>query len=183
MTRPLWHCHIAISLDGKIARPDGSVEDWLVGGDAPPPEAFGFEAFYASVDAILMGRGTYDAVRAMGDWPYPGKRTIVVTRRPLDAAPQGVEARRGDLATIAEALEAEGCRHVWIEGGGQLLAGMMAIGRLDRLEMAVLPIILGDGIPLFPPGTPELRLVLRHAEPKPGGALHLIYERPEPTGP
>jgi dihydrofolate reductase len=169
-----FHCHIATSLDGRIARPDGSVQDWLVEG-GPPPEAFGFDAFYESVDAILMGRGTYEAVRGMGDWPYPGKRVLVVTSRPLPDAPAGVEARAGDLPAIV--AEFEDCARVWVEGGGLLLRGMIEIGRLDRLEMAVLPIILGDGIPLFPPGTPELRLKLVHCATVAGGSLHLIYER------
>ncbi len=62
----IFHCHIAVSLDGRIARPDGAT-DWLM--DQAPPEEFGVDAFMAGVDAILMGRGTYDAVRAMGEWP------------------------------------------------------------------------------------------------------------------
>jgi dihydrofolate reductase len=78
----VWHCHIAVSLDGRIARPDGSVDDWLA-ADYPAAD-FGFEDFLAGVDAILMGRGTYDAARRFGDWPYPGKPTVVLTTRPLD---------------------------------------------------------------------------------------------------
>jgi dihydrofolate reductase len=169
----IFHCYIATSLDGKIARSDGGL-DWLIDG-GPPPEAFGYEAFYASTDAILMGRGTYEAVRQMGEWPYPGKPTLVVTSQALLDPPPGVEARGGDLAALVAELEARGHARIWVEGGGQLLRGMMAIGRLDRLEIAVIPVILGDGIPLFPPGTPELRLVLRDQSAV-GDALHLIYE-------
>ncbi len=170
----IWHCFIAVSLDGRIARPDGAV-DWL-GGEGPPAE-FGYDAFYAGVGAILMGRGTYDAVRAMGDWPYPGKPTVVVTRRAIHGAPAGVTARGGDLAAIAAELEAQGHARIWIEGGGDLVRQMLAIGRLDVLEMAVLPRVLGDGIPLFPLGTPDTRFALRSCTPRAGGALHLIYDR------
>jgi dihydrofolate reductase len=175
----IFHCYIATSLDGKIARPDGGL-DWLIDG-GPRPEEFGYEAFYASVDAILMGRGTYDAVRAMGGgWPYAGKPVLVVSSRPLPDPPPGVEARPGDLPAVV--AELAGCTMVWVEGGGQLLRGMMAIGRLDRLEIAVLPVILGEGIPLFPPGTPERRLKLVRSATV-GDALHLVYDvapSPEP---
>ncbi|MDP3415845.1 dihydrofolate reductase family protein [Falsiroseomonas sp.] len=169
----LFHCHIATSLDGMIARPDGGV-DWLVEG-APPPEAFGFDAFYDQVALILMGRGTYEAARRMGDWPYAGKPALVVTSRPLDDAPPGVETRPGDLPALVAELRQRGLGLVWVEGGGQLLRGLLGIGALDRLEMAVVPVILGAGIPLFPPGTPETRLVLRQSATV-GDALHLIYE-------
>lgn len=172
----IWHCHVAVSLDGKIARTDGSVDDWLAADY--PAEDFDFDAFYAGVDAILMGRGTYDAVRRFGDWPYPGKQTIVLTTRPLDdLPPSGVEARAGDVAVIAAELEARGYRRVWIEGGGRVVQSMIAIGKLDVLEMAIIPIILGEGIPLFPQGRSELKLRLAKCETKTKGALHLVYER------
>ena len=172
MARTIWHCHIAMSLDGKIARPDGSF-DWLEGY---PPQEFGLEAFLAEVDAIVMGRATYEIVRGLGDWPHPGKQTLVVTSRPLADPPEGVEARPADFAAIAAELEGRACRRVWLEGGGQVIRGMMAAGKLDVLEMAVLPLVLGDGIPLFPKGTPGLGLRLAKCEPRTGGALHVIYE-------
>jgi dihydrofolate reductase len=87
--RTIWQCHIAASLDSKIARPDGSVDDWLAA--EYPAEEFGFDAFFAGVDAISMGRGTYEAVLRFGggDRPYPGKPTTVVSTRPLPDAPPG----------------------------------------------------------------------------------------------
>ena len=73
MGTTIWHCHVAVSLDGKIARPDGAVDDWLAADF--PAEDFGSDAFLAAVDAILMGRATYEAVvRRHSDWPYPGSR-------------------------------------------------------------------------------------------------------------
>jgi dihydrofolate reductase len=172
MTKTIWHCHIAMSLDGKIARADGSF-DWLEGH---PAEEFGIEAFLEGVDAILMGRSTYDAVRGMGEWPYPDKAVIVMTGRPMGDAPPGVEARSGDLAAVAAELEARGYRKVWVEGGGQVIRGMIAAGKLDVLEMAIVPIVLGDGIPLFPSGTPGLKLALKSCAPRSAGALHVVYE-------
>lgn len=170
--KTIWHCHIAMSLDGKIARPDGSF-DWLEGH---PAEEFGLEAFLASVDAILMGRDTYEVIRGLGDWPYGDKVTIVMTNRPLVDPPQGVEARSGDLGLVAAELEARGYARVWVEGGAKVVHGMIAAGKLDVLEMAIVPIVLGDGIPLISPGTPELKLRLKSCEPRSGGALHVVYE-------
>lgn len=172
MGKTIWHCHIAISLDGKIARADGSF-DWLEGH---PAQEFGIDAFLEKVDAILMGRDTYDIVRDFGEWPHPGKPTIVMTNRPLGDVPPGVEARSGDLDAVAAELEARGYGLVWVEGGGQVIRGMIAAGKFDVLEMAIIPIVLGDGIPLFPSGTPELKLELRSCEPRSGGALHIIYD-------
>ncbi len=172
MEKTIWHCHVAMSLDGKIARPDGSF-DWL---ERYPPQEFGFDALMAGIDAILMGRDTYEVVRGFGAWPYGDKATIVMTHRSLLDAPPLVEARSGDLATVAAELEARGYRRVWIEGGAQVIRGMIAAGKLDVLEMAIVPIVLGDGIPLIAPGTPELKLTLKSCEPRSGGALHLVYE-------
>lgn len=175
MTGTVWHCYIAASLDGKIARADGGIDDWLVA--EYPVDEFGYDAFYASVDAILMGRGTYEAVRGLGGWPYAGKPTTVMTTRPLRDPPPDVEARSGDLSAVAEELEGRGCRRVWILGGGQVIRSMIAIGRFDVLEMALIPRVLGDGVPLFPEGTEDLRLRLVMCEAKTKGALHLLYER------
>lgn len=176
MARTIWHCHLAASLDGKIARPDGGVDDWLAA--EYPAEDFGFGAFLAGVDAILMGRATYDAIRRPGDdWPYPGKPTVVMTNRPLPDPPPATEARSGDMAGVAAELEGRGHRRVWIVGGGQVIRSMIAIGRFDVLEMALIPTVLGDGIPLFPPGTAGLGFRLAKCETKAKGALHLVYER------
>lgn len=168
----IWHCMIAMSLDGLIARPDGSV-DWL---EPYPPEAFGVDEFLASIDAIVMGRGTYDAVRAMGVWPYGTIPTVVLTSRPIEEAPESVEAHPGDAAALAALLESRGHKRVWIEGGGEVVRSFLNAGKLDVLEVAIIPIVLGDGIPLFPAGTPETVFTLTSSKTV-MGALHLIYER------
>lgn len=175
MTKPIWHCHIAMSLDGKIARPDGSF-DWLM---PYPPQEFDIDAFHGEVDAVVMGRDTYEIERRMGDWPHSGRSVFVVSSRPIDAAPPMVEARSADLLTVASEIEGRGYRRIGIEGGGQLIRGLIAIGRLDVLEVAIIPLVLGDGIPLFPTGTPELPLSLVKCAPKSGGALHVVYKKAE----
>lgn len=171
----MFHCYIASSLDGLIARPDGSV-DWLVTG-AGPPEEFGYQGFYASIDAIVMGRGTYEACRAMGAWPYADKPVLVLTRRPIPDAPPGVEARDASAAEIVAECEAKRMARIWVEGGGDVIRQFMAIGRLDVLEVAVLPLVLGSGIRLFPDGCLETRFTLRNCTVRGGGVLHLIYDK------
>lgn len=171
----IWHCHAAISLDGMLARPDGAI-DWLT-EDYMPDEALGFDAFLASVDAILMGRDTYDVIRAMGEWPHPDKPVTVMTHRPMPGAPAGVEARSGDLAAVVTELEGRGHRRIWVEGGGKLVLGLMALGKIDVIELAVIPIVLGAGLPLFPEGSRETRFALESGRPWVNGAMHLIYRR------
>lgn len=167
----VWHCHVAMSLDGMIARADGSF-DWLM---PYPPQEFGIEAFHAGSDAVVMGRATYEIERAMEPWPHAGKSVFVVTSRPLVGAPARVEARSADLPALAAELGQRGYRRIAVEGGGQLVRGLIVIGRLDVLEMALIPLVLGSGIPLFPSGTPELSLRLVSCQPRSGGALHLVY--------
>jgi dihydrofolate reductase len=169
----VFHAQLAVSLDMRIARADGSV-DWL---DGFPPEELGFDGFLAGVGAILMGRGTYDAVRGFGEWPYGTRQTLVLTGRPLDDAPPGVVARGGTVADALASLEAERHARVWVAGGGRVIAAVAAAGRLDVPDLVVVPIVLGDGVPLFPHGTPGFGLRLEAAEPKPSGAVRLLYAR------
>jgi len=175
MPHTIWHCHIAVSLDGRIARADGSF-DWL---ESYPPQEFGVAAFTAGIDAIVMGRATFEIERGMGEWRHPGKPAFVVTSRPIVDPPPLVEARSGDLVALADELEKRGYRRVGIEGGGQLIRGLIGIGKLDVLEMAIIPLVLGEGIPLFPAGTPELKLRLISCQARGGGALHVVYGRAE----
>ena len=90
-----------------------------------------------------------------------------------------VEARPGDLSALADELDGRGYRKIGVEGGGQLVRGLIAIGRLDVLEMAIIPLVLGGGIPLFPPDTPELPLRMVKCVPRSRGALHVVYEKAE----
>src|SRR5262245_28731538 len=111
MSRPRCSVFIATSLDGYIARRDGSL-DWL---DAVqrPGEDYGFGAFYASVDTLVMGRGTYETALGFAAWPYAGKRVVVLTHAPR-ASRHGERFHAGDPAALLESLHAEGARHVYV---------------------------------------------------------------------
>jgi len=148
--------YIAVSLDGFIARPDGDV-DWLA---AYPAQDVGYDAFYAGVGTIVMGRTSFDHARALGDWPFADKQTLVVSSRPLDDAPAGVAHWADGLSALRRNLMAETTGKVWIFGGGRLLQGCLRHGLVDQLDIYVIPRLLGDGIPLFPGGGPEVALTL-----------------------
>ena len=158
---PLFRAYLAISADGFIARPDGSV-DWLHDYD---PAEFGFADFYAGIGSIVMGRATYEQSRSFGpDWPYRGKPNYVVTSRPVDGLPEGVAQHGPDIAALAAALRQQpqgghgGGDDVWLLGGPQLWAGFLAAGALDRFELYVIPVMLGAGMPLLPHGRHDVML-------------------------
>ena len=124
-----------------------------------------------------MGRDSYEMARGFGAWPYGTRPTMVLTSRPLPDAPPGVVARGGDVAAVLAEMEAAGHTRVWLFGGGRSIAAVAAAGRLDMLDLVVVPLVLGDGIPLFAPGTAGFGLRLIAAEPKPSGAVRLLYAR------
>ena len=162
--------YIATSLDGYVAGPDDDL-DWLF-TDAD----YGYEAFYAGVDRVVMGRRTYEVVRSFGGWPYVGKRGFVFTNRPAELEP-GVEAVSGDPAEIAPRL-AEGAQgDIWLVGGGELASQFRQAGLVDRYVLSVHPVMLGSGSPLFPRELPPEQLELTAHHVWPNGLVQLTYER------
>lgn len=148
--------YIATSLDGFIAGPDGDLS-WLMGPDAANPGgetdegALTWEAFFGDVGALLMGRGTCDAVREMDAWAHYGDRPVLVaTHRPLgEGVPETVRPVSGAVeAMVAEAREAAGGRDVYVDGG-DLVRQAVDAGLVDEITITVAPVALGDGIPLF----------------------------------
>ncbi len=164
--------YLAMSLDGKIARSNGSV-DWL---DSYPGEAFGYEHFYESVDLILMGRKTYDWTLEFGAWPYSEKSVWVYSSHPLEAPPAGVTVWSGSLGNMAEQLLHQPPEQkVWICGGAQLVQGLLRESVITHLELYVIPVILGEGICLFGADLPETKLDLQEAKAFGQGVVKLRY--------
>lgn len=133
---------IAPTIDGYIADPDGGVgflDDF--GG-----EDHGLAAFWDTIDAMLMGRGSYDFVAATGTWPYEDLPCVVLTHRPIEDAPASVTTRSGPLAPVIAEF---GDKHVWAVGGGEVLSQLVAKKLLDTLRLSVIPRVIGEGIPLF----------------------------------
>lgn len=150
---------VGTSLDGFIARPDGTL-DFLSTGEAEP-EPYGFEEFLSTVDALLMGRNTYEAVLPFPTWPYGQKPVFVLSSRPLPPPPAGaiVEGITGTPPEVLSELSSRGFRHVYVDGGATIQAFLRA-GLVQRLVISRVPILIGTGIPLF--GTLDRDIRLRH---------------------
>ncbi len=172
MARPRCSAFLAASLDGFIARPDGGL-DWL-GPFERSGEDHGFAGFLASVDALVVGRGTYDAVLAFPEWPYRGKRVVVLTHRP-PAPRHGESFASGAPEELLASLGAAGTRRVYVDGGATVSAFLRA-GLLDDLTVSVIPAVLGEGIRLFQPPLPDRTLALRGVRSFPSGLVQLRYD-------
>lgn len=152
--------YIATSVDGFVADADGGV-GWL---DEYQTEtdgvASGYDAFFAGVDCLVMGSATYEQVRGFGEWPYEDRPTYVVTRRDLPLAAESVELVADDVERLAARLRAE-YDHVWLVGGARLAQSFLGANGVDELHLALVPVLLGRGIPLFGEegGTHDLSLL------------------------
>lgn len=165
--------NFAVSLDGFIAREDGSF-DWLE--NFPADDAFDFTSFMDSLSGIVMGRATYDVVRRQEDWPYAKYPCLVATSRPLDGLPENVEAMAGTPAELLANLRKRGANgRIWMFGGGDLARQFMDAGLLDTIEIATIPIILGSGIAAFGGKQADRWLDLAFARPLANGAVHAQY--------
>lgn len=173
MSRPTCSVFIATSVDGCIARPDGGLD--FLDRVQRAGEDYGFAAFFASVDALVMGRATWDVVNAFPEWPYDGKRVIVLTNRPAEPR-HGETIAAGDVGALLERLHAEGVQRVYVDGG-VVIRQFLAAGVVDDLVLSVVPVLLGDGIRLFGAGVPETSLALVESRSWPTGLVQLRYRR------
>jgi dihydrofolate reductase len=165
---------IATSLDGFIARENGDL-DWL-----PVPEAggddYGYGDFMKSVDALVIGRKTYEKMLTLGGWSYGAKRIVVLTSRPIDAPSAGanVEAMSGEPAEIVERLAASGAPRLYVDGG-ETIRRFLAGGLIQRIIITQIPVLIGRGIPLFGPLDRDIEL--RHVVTRswPNGMVQSEY--------
>ena len=142
--------YIATSLDGFIARKDGGL-DWLPSPDASSESASDFDTFLASVDALVMGRNTYDMVQSFGVWPYGDKPVFVLSHRPVDLPADSaarVDCISGTPDKIVADLAGRGLQNLYIDGGETIQAFLRA-GEIHRLIVTRIPVLLGEGISLF----------------------------------
>ena len=162
----------ATSLDGFIADMDGGV-DWLHAAMVPG-EGYGLREFMASVDAVLMGSGTYEKSLTMGGGPRMATPCWVFSSRKL-ASVKGMTVTSADPAEIVAGLPAQGIRRAWLMGGGRLASSFLAAGLIDEIVLGVMPVVLGRGLPLFGGVVPVSSLELVESKTFKGGALGLTY--------
>lgn len=152
---------VATSVDGFIAREDGSI-DWLneANGVVPSGEDCGFGEFMSSVDVLIMGRKTFDQVLTFGAWPYGKTRVVVLSRGALEI-PRDISTTTSvsseDPAELLARLSREGAKHAYVDGG-MVIQSFLAAGLIDEMTITVIPIVLGAGISLFAPVSLDVHL-------------------------
>ncbi len=149
---------IGISVDGFIARANGDLDFLPPGGG----EEHGYREFIAGVDALVIGRNTFDKVLTFDEWPYGAKPVVVLSTRPIDSPvdPEAVvERMEGSPQDITARLAARGARHLYVDGGITIQRFLRA-GLIQRLIITRVPVLIGSGIPLFGPLSRDI--TLRH---------------------
>lgn len=172
--------YIATSLDGFIARPDGGI-DWL--GDPQEGEDYGWADFHASIDGVLLGRKTFDTARGFLAAGYPwiyGELPVTVWSRSQVAAPAGcpetVRFTAQGAADLLEDLAARGQRRVYVDGG-QTIQTLLRAGLVDAMVLTRIPVLIGQGIPLFGPLDADLRWRHEKTQTWPTGLVKSWYRR------
>jgi len=163
---------VGTSLDGFIARANGNLDFLPPGGGEP----HGYDEFMATVDALVIGRKTFETVLTLGAWPYGEKPVIVLSSRPLAPAPSGavVERMSGAPADIVSQLAARGIHHIYVDGGVTIQRFLQA-GLIQRLIITRVPVLIGAGVPLFGPLPRDIRLQHVTTRPYKSGLVQSEY--------
>ena len=161
--RPKTSVYIATTLDGFIARADGSL-DWLEHDSGS--DDYGFKAFTSSIDSMVLGRATYEQVLGFGEWPYTGKHVIVPSSTlTADDVPEALRAEveivDDEPSGLLAGLSSQGFKHAWVDGG-RTIQRFLQDGLIDEITISRIPILIGEGIPLF--GVLSSDIKLKHVE-------------------
>lgn len=166
--------YVATSADGYIARPDGDV-GWL---DRPQPKGnYGSAAFFKTIDTILWGRKTYRKGIEMGMKPSgfgAGIKNYVFSRKAQKSSP-AFEFVNEPVKPFAQRLRAQRGKNIWMMGGGEIIASFLDEGEIDEFSIHLIPILIGEGIPLVQPRHRSIPLRLLSTKKFPDGVVHLNY--------
>lgn len=175
---PRCSVYIATSLDGFIARTDGSI-DWLMDANANVPEGedCGYALFMSSVDAIVMGRATFEQVLTFADWPF-GSMPVVVMSRTMKSlpptTPSSVSVTDESPTELVQRLAAQGIQRIYVDGG-KTIQSFLAEALIADITITYIPVILGSGLPLFGPLTHDVNLQHRSTTSYPFGFVQSTY--------
>jgi dihydrofolate reductase len=164
---------VAMSLDGYIAGPKGEA-DWIV----MDPE-IEFDSFWKEFDTLLMGRNTFTAMTAMGGGAggAPGMKVVVASRTLKPGDHKGVSIVSDNLGEAVAALKKEPGKDIWLWGGGDLFRSLLDLNLVDTVEVGVVPVLLGQGIPLLPAPARQAKLTLTsHQVYSKTGTVSLVYD-------
>ena len=176
MTRRLRY-QVAVSLDGFIAGPGGEI-DWIV-----MDPAIDFDAMFQEFDTAVMGRKTYEPMLAQGGGAMPGIEVVVFSRSLPPSSGGGVRIVNDDPPRVVAELKEKPGRDIWLFGGGELFRTLLDAGLVDSVELAIMPVLLGSGVPLLPAGR-TTKLVLGDQRTLPGsGIVAVSYSVPGGAGP
>jgi dihydrofolate reductase len=163
---------VGTSLDGFIARENGDIE-WLTSLGLDMGET-GYDEFFASVDALVVGRTTYELVQGFDPWPYAGKRVLVMSRTLSDVHTANTSVHSSLDEAIAT-LNAEGAERIYADGG-QVIQAFLRAGLVTEITISRAPVIIGTGIPLFGPVGADVPLKLKRQRELGAGFVQTVYE-------
>ena len=168
--------YIATSLNGKIAKKDGSV-DWLEAIPNPDKLDYGYAAFNETIDTTIQGYSTYAQILGWDiPFPYPNTKNYVLTRKQEIANTEHVEFIKENHTGFIEKLKAEEGKDIWLIGGGQINTMLLNAGLIDEIQVFVMPIVLTEGIELFELLPNETHLKLINSTTFPTGVIELKYQ-------
>jgi len=172
--------YIAVSLDGFIARTDGSL-DWLTEFPNPSGTDHGYKTLMESIDTVIMGGKTYHEVLNLSlDWPYKEKTTFIISHHDTNlTTSENVQFITENVIDTIEELKRQDGKDIWLVGGGQLISMLLNRDLVDEMQICYIPIILGEGIPLFPNQPKESRWELISNTAYDSGILKADFRRSE----
>ncbi|HEV1287868.1 MAG TPA: dihydrofolate reductase family protein [Bryobacteraceae bacterium] len=165
---------LGTSLDGYIARPDGSVDFLFM------PKDYSMAPFFATVDAAIMGRKTYEVALKMGGSFGSPMKSYVMSRTLPSGERDGVHFVKQSPAALVRRIRAKPGKNIWLMGGGEIAREFLKADLVDELYIGVVPVLIGEGIPLFPPGFPQREFELLENNTYSKGLIALKYKRVRP---
>ncbi|WP_291128647.1 dihydrofolate reductase family protein [Dysgonomonas sp. UBA7698] len=169
--------HIATSMDGRIASPDGGL-GWLKGFSSSEKIDYGYKDMLASVDTIVMGGKTYRELLNMDIvWPYPNQHTYVVSHHKWRTTQENVSFITENIIDTISELRNKSGKDIWLTGGGELISMLLAADLVDQMQIVYMPIVLGEGIILFPEQSKESQWNLMETKHYDSDVLMVRYKK------